>query len=131
MDKWSTLLPQGSIMQNGTDTWENLLVSSGEQTLKLLTQSYNVPEWLVVDGGALHPSTTASLKNQGYAMWGIRGTVSVWTLVLGKDHLLNKYDTLPSMVKVLMLDILKRARRAGHADGKSRFKVGTSADYLS
>ena len=85
------------------------------------------PEWLILDGGCLHPSTTHALKSMSYALWGVRSAVSVWSLVNVKDHQLRKYGTLDALANTLLIDINKRLQRADYADGATRFKVGTKA----
>ena len=106
------------------DIWPNIIVSDGNEVTSTMEGCAHTPEWVVVDGGALHSSTTKRMTTARLQLWGVYKSVSVWTTRMEEEFVPQKHQSLEALVSTLAVELQRRAVRSFYAVGGQRFKDG-------
>ena len=74
--------------------WPTVTIGDGNSIMGMIDGCTQTPEWVIVDGGALHGNTTRAMAARRLKLWGMYGSVSVWTVKLNRDHLPTRYGSV-------------------------------------
>ena len=124
--KWSAMMSKTTFVEGRGGEWPQGLVCSGNAVQDMLGRLRHTPEWVIVDGGALHGATVQIMKTRHLKKWGVRGTVSVWGTKVERDEILQKHEDLHSMANILERTMQRALARAYSAVGGARFKTGVA-----
>ena len=123
--KWSDMCETWSWLDMKEGIWPNILICEGNRVVSAVEGCAQTPEWVVVDGGALHSATTKRMARDRLQLWGVHKSVSVWTTRLDYGYTPCKHQPLKAMAAKLEIELQRRAGRAFYAVGRKRFKMGT------
>ena len=126
-EKWTALLPKCTVGKFSTVTpgWPVALVGKGDEVSSILEKLARKPEWLFVDGGALHPKVTQLLRSKWFfKLWGEFGAITVWSSRAEKGHEPRKYLVLEELAQAAEREVVRRAANAYMSVGGARFKAG-------
>ena len=76
-DKWSDMCGMWSWLEMKEDIWPNVVVCEGNRVVSTLEGCARISEWMIVDGGALHSTTTKRMARERLQLWGVHKSVSV------------------------------------------------------
>ena len=122
--KWNGMCGAWSWADKETDIWPNIIVSDGNEVASMMEERAQRTEWVVVDGGALHNSTTKRMTKARLQLWGVYKSVSVWTTRMEEDFVPHKHQSLGALASTLEIELQRRAVRSFYAVGGQRFKDG-------
>ena len=124
-NKWNGMCGMWSWLEMKEDIWPNVVVCEGNRVVSTLEGCARIPEWVIVDGGGLHCTTTKRMTRERLQLWGVHKSVSVWTTRLDYNYSPSKHHSLETLASKVEIEMQKRAARAFYAVGGRRFKEGT------
>jgi hypothetical protein len=113
------------------ETWPRGIIAKGEGTMAVLSKWAHSPEVVVIDGGALHISTTKALRARHMSEWGrVKSkAVCVWML-MERAQEAEVFENDREMATALDAAMQRRMKKAHGAMGAQRFKWGANeADF--
>ena len=57
-EKWQRMATEWDVTTNGENEWPTVAIGDGNNIMEMINQCRQTPEWVIVDGGALHGNTT-------------------------------------------------------------------------
>ena len=121
VDKWRELLPHWQWFNPWATDWSNCTIVSGNEACMLMEEE-RLPEWVVVDGGALNPRTSMAMSVRRYRLWGVRFSLTVWGVHVAKDHEPQRHATVEVMLARLNALIQARMMKAERSLGGGAFQ---------
>jgi hypothetical protein len=120
----------GTVVQE-METWPHGIIAKGEDTMAVLSKWAHSPEMVVIDGGALHISTTAALRARHMSEWGrVKSKAMCVWMLMERAQEAEVYDDEREMAEALYAAMQRRMEKACGAMGAQRFKWGaTEADF--
>jgi hypothetical protein len=128
--KWDRLLPMATVVQD-EEIWPHGIIAKGEDTMAVLSKWTHSPEVIVIDGGALHTSTTSALRARHMSEWGrVKSKATCVWMLMESAQIGDVYDDEVEMATALDAAMQRRMKKAYGAMGAQRFKWGaTEADF--
>ena len=128
--KWDRLLHVATVDQQ-VEEWPHGIIAKGGDTMAVMSKWTHSPEVIVIDGGALHISTTAALKARNMSEWGrVKSKATCVWVLMERSQDAEVYDDEMEMAAALDAAMQRRMKKAYGAMGAQRFKWGeTEADF--
>ena len=120
--KWDRLLPLSAV---STQEVEHLhaVVARGEDLPSVMTKRKHTPEIVIVDGGALHATTTRMLRTRGMRVHSrVRNSMMMVWIAKRKHVEAEVFDTVDQLAKALDEAMQRRMRYACDSMGDQRFR---------
>ena len=113
------------------EEWPHGIIAKGGDTMAVMSKWTHSPEVIVIDGGALHISTTAALKARNMSEWGrVKSKATCVWMLMERSQDAEVYDDETEMAAALDAAMQRRMKKAYGAMGAQRFKWGaTEADF--
>jgi hypothetical protein len=108
--------------------WPHGVIACGSSVLDILGRLGRTPSWVIVDGGALHGTTTQAFASRRLKMWAVRGAVSAWGLHVDGEDMLMRHGTMGGFGRVVDKHMQRGLAKAYGAVGGARFKPGMVDD---
>ena len=127
-EKWQRMATEWDVTTNGENEWPTVAIGDGNNIMEMINQCRQTPEWVIVDGGALHGNTTKQMAMRRLQLWGVHGAVSVWTVKTARDYQPRKHGSVRDLASRMATEVQRRAVSAYYALDEKRFKAGVTEE---
>ena len=124
--KWKGLCDTWCWPEGEGGKWPNVIITNGNGVTNAMEECAHIPEWMVVDGGALHCTTTQKMAKSRLQLWGVYRSISVWTTKMDEGYIPQKHRAVEDLASRLETEMQRRAIRAFYSVGSQRFKEGVN-----
>jgi hypothetical protein len=120
--KWDRLLPLSAVSTDDTED-SHAVVARGEDLPSVLTRRKHNPEIVIIDGGALHATTTLMLRTRGMRLHSrVRHSMMMVWMAKRRHVEEEVFDTTESLATAIDGAMQRRMRHACDSMGDQRFR---------
>ena len=126
--RWDRLLPM-SVVSAEDSAFPHVVVSRGEDLTSVLTRRESTPEIVIVDGGAIHATTTLMLRKRGMRLHSrVRNSMTMVWMMKRRHTEAEVFETTDELATTLDDAMQRRMRHAYDSMGDQRFRRDVGED---